>query len=63
VKDFVDFSRKYLEHIEKMDYKTAPLIKERIDTVDSGFNRIKVFRAFHRSNDGETVLNHILVEM
>jgi len=64
VKDFTGLCDKYRGHIAAIDYGAVPLIKEKsIETLDSGYNKVMVYRAVHRCNHGETVLNHILVEM
>jgi len=60
--DFSQLCEKYREHLEKIDYKKNKLLGQ-IETPTSGFNKITVYRARHRCNDGETVLNHILVEL
>jgi hypothetical protein len=60
--DFVGLCRKYRAHLEKIDYKTYPL-QGKITEPKTGFNKIMAYRARHRCHKGETVLDHILVEM
>jgi len=62
VKDFDFFYEKYEKHLDDIDYETYGL-KKKIETVDTGFSKIAAFRGVHRSHSGETVLNHIIVEM
>jgi hypothetical protein len=63
VKDFKKFCRKYQAHILKMDYSAYPLKKNSIEEMETRFNKITAYRAHHRCNQGETILNHLLVEM
>jgi hypothetical protein len=63
VKDFKEFCRKYHAHILKMDYSAYPLKNNSIEETKTGFNKIAAYRAHHQCNQGETVLNHLLVEM
>jgi internalin A len=60
--DFAGLRRKYRAHLEKIDYKVYPL-QGKIAETKTGFNKIMAYRARHRCHKGETVLNHILVEM
>ncbi len=60
--DFAGLSRKYRAHLEKIDYKAYPMLGKIAET-ETGFNKIMAFRARHRCHTGETVLDHILVEM
>jgi len=62
VNDFDLFYEKYWKHLDDIDYETYPL-KKKIETVKTGFNKIAAFRGTHRSHHGETILNHIIVEM
>jgi hypothetical protein len=62
VKDFVGFCEKYGEHLAQIDYDSYAL-KGEIKETKSGFNKIFAYRARHKCNKGETVLNHLLVEM
>jgi hypothetical protein len=61
-KDFEDLCKKYRDHLDHMDYETYSLQGE-IKEIETGFNKIKAYRAWHRVNTGETVLYHILVDM
>jgi hypothetical protein len=61
-KDFVGLCKKYRAHLDHIDYESYALHGE-IETVATGFHKMAAFRARHRCNEGETVLNHILVEM
>jgi hypothetical protein len=38
-------------------------MKDGIEEVHTGFNKIAAYRARHRCNKGETVLYHLLVDM
>ena len=60
--DFEGFCKKYRAHLDHIDYDTYALLGE-IEKVETGFNKLAAYRARHRCNEGETVLNHILVEM
>jgi len=62
-KDFGGLCRKYRDHLKQIDYETYPLVKNGIDDVETGFDKITAFRAHHLGNKGETVLYHLLVEM
>ena len=62
-RDFVDLCRKYREHLEHIDYESYTLMKDGIEEVHTGFNKIAAYRARHRCNKGETVLYHLLVDM
>jgi Leucine-rich repeat (LRR) protein len=62
-KDFEELCRKYLEHLEQIDYESYTLMKNGIEEVLTGFNKIAAYRARHRCNKGETVIYHILVDM
>ncbi|MCX6583357.1 MAG: hypothetical protein NT166_24535 [Candidatus Aminicenantes bacterium] len=62
-KDFKGLCKKYREHLQQIDYESYPLLKDGIEEVPTGFNKIAAFRAHHRCNKGETILYHILVEM
>ncbi|MCX6581333.1 MAG: leucine-rich repeat domain-containing protein [Candidatus Aminicenantes bacterium] len=61
--DFADLCRKYRDHLPQIDYNPYPLVKDGIEEVPTGFNKVAAFRARHRCNDGETILYHLLVEM
>ncbi|HLP46392.1 MAG TPA: hypothetical protein VK469_10610, partial [Candidatus Kapabacteria bacterium] len=61
-KDFAVLCQKYREYLPQINYAPYPL-KEEIKEVPTGFYKIKVFRARHQCNDGETILYHLLVEM
>jgi hypothetical protein len=61
-KDIAGLCRKYREYLPQIDYAPYPL-KGEIQEVPTGFHKIKAFRARHQCNDGETILNHLLVEM
>jgi internalin A len=61
-KDFAGLCRKYLEHLEHIDYESYGL-KGKIEEAETGFNKITAYRAHHRCNEGETVLYHLLVAM
>jgi hypothetical protein len=60
--DFVGLCQKYRAHLEKIDYKAYPL-QGKIAEPETGFNKIMAYRGRHRCHKGETVLDHILVEM
>jgi len=60
--DFPGLCQKYRAHLEKIDYKAYPL-QGKIAETETGFNKIMAYRAHHRCHKGETVLDHILVEM
>jgi hypothetical protein len=61
-KDFEGLCRKYREHLEQIDYESYGL-KDGIEDVHTGFNKITAYRARHRCITGETVLYHLLVDM
>jgi internalin A len=60
--DFASLCKRYRAHLDHIDYETYALQGE-IEKVETGFNKLAAYRARHRCNEGETVLNHILVEM
>ena len=62
VKDFEGLCRKYRDQIEHIDYESYELLGG-IEEVDTGFSKIKAYRARHRIKTGETVLYHLLAEM
>jgi hypothetical protein len=62
VTDFEGLCKKYRDHLKHIDYDTYSLLGE-IEKVETGFNKLTAYRARHRCNEGETVLNHIMVEM
>jgi hypothetical protein len=62
-KDFPVLCRKYRDHLRQIDYKPYPLVKDGIEEAETGFDKITALRARHRSNKGETILYHLLVEM
>jgi hypothetical protein len=62
-KDFPGLCGKYHDHLKQIDYKPYPLVKDGIDEIETGFDKITAFRARHQCNKGETVLYHLLVEM
>jgi len=61
-KDFTGLCGKYMQHLGKISYGENTLLGG-IETVESGLNAIRVYRAKHKCNDGETELNHVLVRM
>ncbi|HLP47318.1 MAG TPA: hypothetical protein VK469_15305, partial [Candidatus Kapabacteria bacterium] len=63
-KDFGDLCRKYRDHLQQIDYASYELKGEIEEPhTDTGFNKIKVFRARHKCNESETILYHLLAEM
>ncbi|MCX6583554.1 MAG: GTP-binding protein [Candidatus Aminicenantes bacterium] len=62
-KNFADLCRKYRGHPPQIDYNPYPLLKDGVEVVSTGLNKVAAFRARHRCNDGETILYHLLVEM
>jgi len=61
-KDFEKLCEKYGAHLAKIDYENYPL-KGEIEETKTGFNKIAAYSTRHKCNKGETVLNHVLVEM
>jgi hypothetical protein len=61
--DFEGLCKKYRGHLEHIGYETYTLLKDGIKEIPTGFNKIAAYRARHRCNKGETVLNHLLVDM
>jgi hypothetical protein len=61
--DFEGLCKKYREHLEHIDYESYTLMKDGIEEIHTVFNKIAAYRARHRCNKGETVLNHLLVAM
>ncbi len=60
--DFASLCKRYRAHLDHIEYETYALQGE-IEKVETGFNKLAAYRVRHRCNTGETVLNHILVEM
>jgi len=61
VKNFGKFCRKYRTHLETIDYRSYTL--RDIKSIESGFNKIKLYKAWHRCISGITILYHLLVKM